>query len=240
MGSQLIVKATDVKVDEIVVDYCAGNGGKSLALAAMLQLGVDNPGSGRGHLFAHDVVPLRLKQLIGSLKRIGADRSRISAVCSIDHIEKSSGSVEFISISDTDILTSFPSELAADVVLVDAPCSSVGVLRRRPSQRWIISEDEILYTLPRLQKEILYEASKLVKKGGRLIYATCSIVPSENQHVAQWFELLSRNKTEWKPWDFDEDTWANFGFRAGKPNWRVILPVTNRCDGFFIARWTKI
>lgn len=235
MGSQLIVKATNIHDGETVVDYCAGNGGKSLAVAAMINLGIENSGSKRSHLYAHDVVPLRLKQLLGSLERAGVNKAMITAVCSAKIVHP----IESIPRPDEDILHSFPSGLAVDVVLVDAPCSSVGVLRRRPSQRWFISEKQIISLLPNLQKEILYDASKLVKKGGRLVYATCSILPSENQDVAQWFEYLANNTFEWEPWDFDEEEWREFGMRGGKQNWRIILPQANRCDGFFIARWRR-
>ena len=222
MGSQLIVKATDAVDAETVVDYCAGNGGKTLALATIMGSKSTNK-----CIFAHDVAILRLKQLLGSLARAQVNENMIQAVCT-------SASYQTLEIKDENILPQFPSSFLADVVLVDAPCSSIGVLRRRPSQRWMVRKDEIFQTLPQLQKDILEKASKLVRKGGRLVYSTCSIAPSENQEVARTFELGS----EWEPWDFDESEWEGYGEQIEKKNWRIILP-NEHCDGFFIARWQR-
>ncbi len=239
LGSQLILKSLEIQdvVDKVgisglcIVDYCAGNGGKSLGILSQIyehaSIFIDNVPS-VPKVYAHDVDSLRLKQLLGSMNRTGIPKDIVEAVCT-DRLTEKSG-----------ILASFPSNLSAGVVLVDAPCSSSGVLRRRPSQRWMMDEHDILSTLPKLQLTILENASKLVCSGGILVYSTCSILPSENEDVANAFEELPNFKKNWERWEFDESEWTSLGRTSGSKNYRIILPNDfHECDGFFIARWRK-
>eukprot|EP01083_Nonionella_stella_P056335 148400_1 len=95
----------------------------------------------------------------------------------------------------------------ADVVLVDAPCSSTGVLRRRPSQRYMLNEEDIAINFPLIQEEILMNASNLVKSsGGRLVYATCSISTHENDEIVTKFENHDGFRENWERWHFDDES----------------------------------
>jgi 16S rRNA (cytosine967-C5)-methyltransferase len=208
VGSQCIVAATEVDGnDEVVIDYCAGNGGKTLAILSRLH----SQGSS-AKVWAHDVVDMRLAQLRGSLARAGVLNSTVQLFTTSNPVEHLSKDM-------------------ADVVLVDAPCSSCGVLRRRPSHRWELTQHELEVTFPKLQLEILRNASQLVKQGGRLIYATCSICHAENGNVATEWEIEAGDS--WEPWPFDVTT------RRGESHYYKLLPHKHKSDGFFIARWKR-
>lgn len=163
-GSQLLAWVTGAKAGDKVVDFCAGAGGKSLALAAMME--------NKGVLYACDVHSKRLAELEKRAKRAGAHNIRTHVLSSEQDkwVKKH--------------------QAIADVVLVDAPCTGTGTWRRSPDSRWNLSADK-LSNLQALQASILSNASRLVKPGGRLIYATCSLLESENeQQIAQF---LSNN-----------------------------------------------
>jgi 16S rRNA C967 or C1407 C5-methylase (RsmB/RsmF family) len=244
-GSQLIVNATEASFGDVVVDYCAGNGGKTLALASQMwgthdiatsipstestyQSQLDEQarhGDDMGRIIAHDVVEERLRQIKGSLSRAGIDPARIKTSVS---------------------LTGNSHNVSADVVLVDAPCSSLGVLRRRPSQRWrLTSEHYVTHELPALQLDILQQASRLVKQGGRLIYATCSICHAENEGVVDAFQASDDfTMCQWTPWPFDQsresDTLNDAIVDTEYSHCQTLLPHRHESDGFFIARWKRI
>ena len=169
VGSQFIVASTELDDDDkVVIDYCAGNGGKSLAMISQL-----HQINSSATVLSHDVDELRLAQLRGSLSRAGVLNTSIQLLTT--------------SCAEKDLYDEM-----ADVVLVDAPCSSSGVLRRRPSQRWELTQEALESELPRLQLEILRNASRLVKPGGRLVYATCSICRCENDNVAASLKIMHR------------------------------------------------
>lgn len=249
-GSQLIVDACEINGDEeIIVDYCAGNGGKTFGLASQLydmkkkkqqqQKQQDSAeGVGResertvSHIIAHDVVHDRLRQIEGSFDRIGIHKHNNYDAEETIKVTTITTSMDNNNNDDED--KKIPS---ADVVLVDAPCSSTGVLRRRPSQRFFLDKDEIISKFPSTQISILKEASALVKKGGgRLIYATCSILHYENEDVVKNFENSIPDFDQiWKRWYFNEEE-----RREGeKDHCLRILPSENGSDGFFIARWKR-
>jgi len=153
-GSQLVSALVDPA--GTVVDFCAGAGGKTLAIGAVM------PPSGR--LIAFDIRRSALVELRKRAARAGID-------------------VDICLIEDGPL----PEELAkirADYVLVDAPCSGLGVLRRHPEHRWRLDN---LATLPSLQRRILDRAAPLVRSGGRLVYATCSVLLEENERVVDAF-----------------------------------------------------
>ncbi|HEX7965970.1 MAG TPA: RsmB/NOP family class I SAM-dependent RNA methyltransferase [Gammaproteobacteria bacterium] len=157
-GSQLLALMTEAAPKEKVVDFCAGAGGKTLALAAMMQ--------NTGALNAYDVSPGRLEKMKPRLARAGAYNAQAFAIRD-EHeaiLKKYAGT--------------------ADAVLVDAPCSGTGTLRRNPDIKWRPID---LAMLTKLQASILAEAAKLVKPGGRLVYATCSLLEEENGAVTAAF-----------------------------------------------------
>lgn len=219
-GSQWIVEACEVQPGETVVDYCAGNGGKTLALLSRVADAYSNTNTKASNsttvIWAHDIVEARLAQLRGSLARVGVHSS----------IE-----LHTTSAAADDLPTA--AAAAADIVLVDAPCSSTGVLRRRPSQRWSLQPDQLFQEFPALQLEILQQAGKLVRPGGRLVYATCSVNRCENENVvAAWEDSVT---DKWEPWPF-----SNHAPQTGTASHcRRFLPHTHDSDGFFVARWKR-
>jgi 16S rRNA (cytosine967-C5)-methyltransferase len=163
-GSQLAAALTGAKPGETVVDYCAGGGGKTLALAAMM--GLRDDGAGEGRLIACDVNHKRLDAIHERLERAGA-RAEIRRTG-----PEGEGAEDLIG--------------SCDLVLVDAPCSGAGTWRRRPEGAWRLVPEAIV-RLSALQASILQRAARLVRPGGRLVYVTCSVLAEENQAVAQDF-----------------------------------------------------
>jgi 16S rRNA (cytosine967-C5)-methyltransferase len=164
-GSQLIGFLTEAKPGQVVVDGCAGGGGKTLHLAAMME--------DRGELYALDVSGCRLRELRVRARRAGVRSVRVGV---LPRVESGGGGVSVLG------------ELRgrADVVLVDVPCSGTGVLRRNPEAAWKLTGDRIS-ELVREQRAILDAYAPLVKGGGRLVYATCSLLPQENEAVVEGF-----------------------------------------------------
>ncbi|PKH98605.1 SAM-dependent methyltransferase, partial [Shewanella sp. 11B5] len=151
-GSQLVANAVDAKPGMRVVDACAGAGGKTLHIAAQMQ--------GKGRLLAMDVEQWKLDNLKTRAKRAGAHNVETRIIASSKTIKRL--------------------KLTADRVLLDVPCSGLGVLKRNPDSKWR-DTPERLPVLVELQKHILQSYSRMVKVGGILIYATCSIMPEENR-----------------------------------------------------------
>jgi len=159
-GSQLLALLSGVKAGDRVVDFCAGAGGKTLAMAAMM--------NNKGTLYACDVHSKRLQQLAKRTKRAGVHNVRQHTLSS----ERDKWVKQH--------------RRTADVVLVDAPCSGTGTWRRSPDSRWNLDPSGLL-GLIELQQSILLSASRLVKQGGRLIYATCSLLQEENEQQVEQF-----------------------------------------------------
>jgi len=230
VGSQIIAAATEAKAGEIVVDYCAGNGGKTLALASFMH----EDGAGRGQeekigglIIAHDIVDERLRQLKGSFNRVGLD---------LDYSSEVPSKVKVVTTLDPKITLG---QSMADVVLVDGPCSSTGVLRRRPSQRFKLDKSEIVEKFPLLQSSILQQGSELVNVGGRLIYATCSISRYENEDVVKAFEGSEGFFSKWERWSFDHLD-SRDAVEGDSHHCRALDPCKSGSDGFFVARWKRI
>lgn len=163
-GSQLACLAVSAQPGEIIIDLCAGGGGKTLALAAAM----DN----LGRLIASDTDRGRLSRLAPRAERAGA---------SIIETRLLDPKREFEALADL--------EGQADAVMVDAPCSGTGTWRRNPEARWRLDEAE-LARLTTLQAEILDLAARLVKPGGRIIYVTCSLLDEEG--AGQFSAFLDR------------------------------------------------
>ncbi len=160
-GSQLLALITGAKRGEMVVDFCAGAGGKTLALGAQMR--------NTGRLYAFDISGHRLAALKPRLARAGLGNVHPAQIAHErdERVKRLVGKV--------------------DRVLVDAPCSGTGTLRRHPDLKWR-QPAETVAALGPSQRAILRAAAQLVKPGGRLVYATCSVLDSENQEVAGEFD----------------------------------------------------
>ena len=226
-GSQLIALSTEAAPGETVLDYCAGNGGKTLALAAMI--------SNNGTVLAYDINAARLRQLEGSVGRAGATcvrtvtREQLEEVSALHFDAAGGGRSSNQSNGGGGVVGG---KGGVDVVLVDAPCSSTGVLRRHPSLRWTLAKDDVA-EFPALQLAILRNASSHVRAGGRLVYATCAINREENEEVADAFEAEVLRSG---PQGGGFERWP---FEARGSNRLALLPHVHGTDGFFIARWRR-
>ena len=159
-GSQLLALLVDAHRGEMVVDFCAGAGGKTLALGAAMR--------STGRLYAFDVSAHRLEALKPRLARSGLSNVHPAAIAHErdERIKRLAGKI--------------------DRVLVDAPCSGLGTLRRNPDLKWRQTEAGVAELVAK-QTAILDSAARLVKSGGRLVYATCSVLPQENEGIAEAF-----------------------------------------------------
>ncbi|QCE42193.1 RsmB/NOP family class I SAM-dependent RNA methyltransferase [Psychroserpens sp. NJDZ02] len=165
-SSQLVAEYLDVQPGMRVVDTCAGAGGKTLHLASIME--------NKGQIIALDIYANKLKELKRRAKRAGAHN------------------IEPRHIDSTKVIKKLYDQ--ADRVLIDAPCSGLGVLRRNPDAKWKM-QPEFIEKIKETQAEILNSYSRMVKSGGKLVYATCSILPSENQEQVAKF-LASENGKE--------------------------------------------
>jgi 16S rRNA (cytosine967-C5)-methyltransferase len=216
-GSQLLALLLDARRGEMVVDFCAGAGGKTLAIGAAMR--------NTGRLYAFDTSAHRLDALKPRLARSKLSNVHPAAIAHErdERIKRLAGKI--------------------DRVLVDAPCSGLGTLRRNPDLKWRQSPQSV-QEMSVKQAAILHSAARLLKPGGRLVYATCSLLPQENEAVAQAFskdhpdftplaagEVLSQLKIEGA---------ASLcsGGDAGIDFLRL-WPHRHRTDGFFAALWTK-
>jgi 16S rRNA (cytosine967-C5)-methyltransferase len=157
-SSQLVAYFLDVQPGMRVVDTCAGAGGKTLHLASLME--------NKGQLIAMDLYESKLKQLKIRAKRNGAFNIEPRVIESSKTIKKL--------------------HEKADRVLIDAPCSGLGVLKRNPDSKWKL-QPEFIDNIRKVQAEVLENYSKIVKPGGKLVYATCSVLPSENQEQIKHF-----------------------------------------------------
>ena len=157
-SSQKIAELLDVKEGMRVVDACAGAGGKTLHIAALMK--------NKGQIIALDIYEWKLAELKRRAKRAGAFN------------------IETRFIEDNKVIKRLHN--TADRLLIDAPCSGLGVLKRNPDSKWKIDED-FINRIKNEQENILQNYSKILKKGGKMVYATCSILPSENGEQVRKF-----------------------------------------------------
>jgi 16S rRNA (cytosine967-C5)-methyltransferase len=183
-GSQMISEFADPKSGQTVVDACAGAGGKSLHLAALMK--------NKGKVISMDLEEWKLEECKKRARRAGAFNIETRLI--------KEGTIETL-------------KEKADVVLLDVPCSGIGVIKRNPDSKWKLSE-EVINRTKELQQKIISDYSRMVRPGGKLIYSTCSILPSEN--TAQVNTFLSKHK------DF------------GLQNEKSIFPSMGS-DGFYMA-----
>jgi len=157
-SSQLVAEFLDVKPGMRVVDTCAGAGGKALHLASLME--------NKGQIIALDIYAHKLNELKRRAKRDGA------------------WNIETRPIESTKVVKKLYDK--ADRVLIDAPCSGLGVLRRNPDAKWKL-QPEFIENIKTTQQEILQQYSRIVKAGGMMVYATCSVLPSENKEQVDKF-----------------------------------------------------
>ena len=157
-SSQKVVPLLDVKPGMRVVDACAGAGGKTLHIAAKME--------NKGQIIAMDLYESKQKQL-----KIRAKRNEVF-------------NVEYRIIDSTKVIKKLHDK--ADRVLIDAPCSGLGVLKRNPDSKWKL-QPEFIDKIKKTQEQVLADYSKMVKTGGKLVYATCSVLPSENEQQIKKF-----------------------------------------------------
>ncbi len=199
-GSQLIAHVCDVKSGMQVLDYCAGGGGKTLALAGAMKR--------KGRVVAMDLDEKRLEK--------GRRRYKKAGLADI---------IEVRPLSDARHKKWFKRQKATfDIVLTDVPCSGSGTWRRNPDMRWR-NYGPNLEELVTIQAEILYKVAKAVKIGGKLVYATCSLLPAENEKQVEKF-LNDHPEFEIQPLD------ESLGL--GTPFMRL-TPKRHKTDGFFAA-----
>jgi 16S rRNA (cytosine967-C5)-methyltransferase len=164
-SSQRVARFLGVEPGMRVVDTCAGAGGKSLHLAALME--------NKGQLIATDIYGNKLKELKRRARRARAHNIEPRVIDSSKVVKKLYGS--------------------ADRVLIDAPCSGLGVLSRNPDAKWKL-QPEFIETIKQTQEEILKQYSKMVKGGGKMVYATCSVLPSENEAQVKKFLASEEGK----------------------------------------------
>jgi len=157
-SSQLVAPYLEVEPGMKVIDTCAGAGGKTLHLASLME--------NKGQIIAMDIYESKLKKL--------KVRARRNKVHNID------GRV----IDSTKVIKKLAGK--ADRVLIDAPCSGFGVIRRNPDSKWKL-QPEFVDNIKQVQQEVLQSYSRMVKAGGKMVYATCSVLPSENQQQVEFF-----------------------------------------------------
>ncbi len=212
-GSQLLALLTDAKRGEMVVDFCAGAGGKTLALGAAMR--------STGRLYAFDVSGHRLEALKPRMARSGLSNVHPAQIAHErdERIKRLAGKI--------------------DRVLIDAPCSGLGTLRRNPDLKWRQSPTSVA-ELQAKQGAILASASRLLKPGGRLVYATCSLLRAENEDVVTAFEAT--HGREFEPLPALTALEAARVERAAElvagPYLRL-WPHRQQTDGFFAAVWQR-
>jgi len=207
-GSQLLSYLVAPKRGQMVADFCAGAGGKTLAIGALMK--------NTGRLYAFDVSEKRLTNLGQRLKRSGLSNLHAQVISSETDPKLKRLNGKF------------------DRVLVDAPCTGLGTLRRNPDLKWRQTEQD-LAELNVKQANILARAAKLVKGGGRLIYGTCSLLRDENEAIAEAFlsahadfKLVSAN-----------EILAQQQIPLDTGKYLKLLPHLHRTDGFFAAVFEK-
>jgi 16S rRNA (cytosine967-C5)-methyltransferase len=187
-SSQLVAPLLDVKPGMRVVDTCAGAGGKTLHLASIME--------NKGQLIALDLYESKLNQLKLRARRNGVHNIETRVIENSKTIKKL--------------------HEKADRVLIDAPCSGLGVLKRNPDSKWKL-QPEFIENIKKIQAEVLENYSRIVKPGGKLVYATCSVLPSENQEQIAKFLTTESGKN----FTFVED--------------HKILAHESGYDGFYMA-----
>ena len=212
-GSQLLALLTDAKRGEMVVDFCAGAGGKTLALGASMR--------STGRLYAFDTSGHRLDALKPRMARSGLSNVHPAQIAHErdERVKRLSGKI--------------------DRVLVDAPCSGLGTLRRNPDLKWRQSPQAVL-ELQAKQTAILASAARLVKSGGRLVYATCSLLRDENEAVAEAFTAGHPDFGLLPAQDALRAAHVERADELAQDGYLRLWPHKHATDGFFAAVWQRL
>jgi 16S rRNA (cytosine967-C5)-methyltransferase len=216
-GSQLLAMLLDAKRGEMVVDFCAGAGGKTLAIGAAMR--------STGRLYAFDTSAHRLDSFKPRMARSGLSNVHPAVIAHErdDRVKRLSGKI--------------------DRVLVDAPCTGLGTLRRNPDLKWRQNLQSV-QEMAEKQAAILQSAARLVKSGGRLVYATCSVLPQENEAIADAFAATNPDFVSLPAGDvlagLKVENAASLcsGGESGQLYLRL-WPHLHQTDGFFAAVWQK-
>jgi len=207
-GSQLVARLTAPRRGNMVVDFCAGAGGKTLAIGSLMK--------STGRIYAFDVNVKRLAGLGPRLARSGLSNVHPVAI-------RSAGDVRVKRLTGK-----------IDRVVVDAPCSGSGTLRRNPDLKWRFDESE-LERLTGVQADVLHASARLVKPGGRLVYATCSVLSVENQDVVAAFLSEHPEFVVVPAAEVLSSQGIQINDAARFAPWLVMLPHLHDTDGFFAA-----
>ncbi len=207
-GSQLLSYLVSPKRGMMVADFCAGAGGKTLAIGALMK--------NTGRLYAFDVSEKRLHNLGQRLKRSGLSNLHAQVITSEQDPKLKRLNGKF------------------DRVLVDAPCSGLGTLRRNPDLKWRQTEQDVI-ELTQKQTAILARAAKLTKAGGRLIYATCSLLRDENEAIVEAF-MQANPEFNLVP---ASEVLAHHHIALDTGPYLRLLPHLHQTDGFFAAVFEK-
>jgi len=189
-SSQLVAPFTGAKAGQTVIDACAGAGGKTLHLATQMQNG--------GQLLAYDIYPSKIRELLTRARRNGVKNIIEAAVINNRIVKKNTNK--------------------ADILLLDAPCSSLGTLRRKPGLKWELNPQK-LQQINVIQQDIINRYEAMLKPGGTLVYVTCSILPQENEEIVNNFLATHKN------YIFVDD--------------KTIWPSKSVGDGFYMAKLLK-
>lgn len=218
-GSQLLALLVDAKRNETIVDFCAGAGGKTLALGAMMR--------NTGRIVACDTSLHRLEGLAPRLAKSGLSQVHTMAIAheKDERLKRLYGKM--------------------DRVLVDAPCSGLGTLKRNPALKWRQTPKTVA-ALVELQTRILESAAQLLKPGGRLVYATCSLLEDENETIARRFDATHRHFKTLSVGSLLEKAKVPQAMSlcsdqddALKGTYLRLWPHRHQTDGFFAAVWER-
>lgn len=212
-GSQLAALLAGAQPGLQVADICAGAGGKTLALAAQME--------NRGQIYAYDGERMRLRPIFERLKRSGARNVQVLPAGEPQSLDALTGKM--------------------DIVFADVPCSGSGAWRRRPESKWRLSQKALAQRIE-TQREVLRLGARLVKPGGRLLYVTCSVLPSENS--AQIDRFLDEHKA-FSPQPYGDLWRESIGSEVppsadGRTQTLLLTPASHGTDGFFIAALERV
>jgi 16S rRNA (cytosine967-C5)-methyltransferase len=208
-GSQIATLLAGARPKQQILDLCAGAGGKTLALAALME--------NTGQLYAYDSDRMRLRPVFERLKRAGVRNAQV------------------LHAGDIDALAALEGRM--DLVVIDAPCAGSGVWRRRPDAKWRLGP-QMLEARRKEQVAVLDEGAGLVKPGGRLAYITCSVLPSENRDQANAFLVRhpAFKLVPWRTlWDQALPGAAVLESADGSEETLQMTPRSHGTDGFFVA-----
>ena len=204
-SSMLAVRVLDPKAGDKILDLCSAPGGKSTHMAQLME--------NKGEILSFDIHEHKLALINKNSKRLGIDiiKTRLKDSTVFDEEYKD----------------------YADKVLLDAPCSGLGLIRKKPEIRWTVTQNDII-ELQKIQIHLINNASNYVKKGGTLVYSTCTISQEENEDIIQYFLYRNENfKLEsickYLPDDMKKDDTCSKGYIK-------LFPNTHGLDGFFIAK----